>query len=412
MGTHDPRKVVEDLRDQLVRHDKPLAFLFGAGTSCCVNLAAEPEPGKKRGYEPLAPDVATLTEMCRSVVCTNNDRTSAWTAAQKECKDAGVDPNIEALLSLVRRKIGAMSDADRLLGLNRKALQELDDAICSEITKAVDPGPDRIPLDLPHHRLAHWIRLATRDKPVEIFTVNYDLLVELALEKAHIPYFDGFVGSREPFFHAESMGREERGAGRSLARLWKIHGSINWRLSRSEEGSVRVVRALPGESSSLIMPSHHKYHQSRKQPYLALLDHLRAFLEQDDALLVTAGYSFGDQHINGALFGALETRPSAHVAALIYGDVDQADSLAGKGKGLRNLMVLGANAAVLAGAWGKWRLTEPVNNAWAGLMDVAFDSHADIDNHNPHDGKFTLGDFNKLCQFLDALTPDASGGSR
>jgi hypothetical protein len=31
---HDAQKTLTDLRDHLARHDKPIAFFFGAGTSC------------------------------------------------------------------------------------------------------------------------------------------------------------------------------------------------------------------------------------------------------------------------------------------------------------------------------------------------------------------------------------------
>jgi outer membrane protein assembly factor BamD (BamD/ComL family) len=34
--THDAQKTLANLRDHLARHDKPIAFFFGAGTSCAV----------------------------------------------------------------------------------------------------------------------------------------------------------------------------------------------------------------------------------------------------------------------------------------------------------------------------------------------------------------------------------------
>ena len=38
VATHDAQKILADFRDHLARHDKPLAFLFGAGTSCAVRV--------------------------------------------------------------------------------------------------------------------------------------------------------------------------------------------------------------------------------------------------------------------------------------------------------------------------------------------------------------------------------------
>ena len=40
---HDAQKTLADLRDHLARHDKPIAFFFGAGTSCAVRVASPPK---------------------------------------------------------------------------------------------------------------------------------------------------------------------------------------------------------------------------------------------------------------------------------------------------------------------------------------------------------------------------------
>ena len=53
---HDAQKALADLRDHLARHDKPIAFFFGAGTSCAV---AVPDGGQQS--KPLIPAVAGLT---------------------------------------------------------------------------------------------------------------------------------------------------------------------------------------------------------------------------------------------------------------------------------------------------------------------------------------------------------------
>ena len=39
--------------------------------------------------------------------------------------------------------------------------------------------------------------------PLELFTVNYDLLLETALDNARATYFDGFVGNIEARFQTE-----------------------------------------------------------------------------------------------------------------------------------------------------------------------------------------------------------------
>src|SRR3546814_20874219 len=61
VATHDAQKILADFRDHLSRHDKPLAFLFGAGTSCAVRVIAQGAP------TPLIPAVAGLRSEERRV---------------------------------------------------------------------------------------------------------------------------------------------------------------------------------------------------------------------------------------------------------------------------------------------------------------------------------------------------------
>ena len=77
---------------------------------------------------------------------------------------------------------------------------------------------------------------------------------------------------------------------------------------------------IEDQESHLIYPSHLKYEQSRKMPYLALIDHLSDFLKKDPALLITCGYSFNDEHLNSSLLNALKSNPSSTIIALLFGD--------------------------------------------------------------------------------------------
>ena len=59
---HDAQKILADFRDHLARHDKPIAFFFGAGTSCAVRVPSAADPSKT---EPLVPAVARLTAIAK-----------------------------------------------------------------------------------------------------------------------------------------------------------------------------------------------------------------------------------------------------------------------------------------------------------------------------------------------------------
>jgi hypothetical protein len=103
-----------------------------------------------------------------------------------------------------------------------------------------------------------WVGGVPRNESIELFTTNYDTLAEQALEDVGVPFFDGFVGSREPFFDVRAI--EDDAAPSRWAKLWKLHGSINW--GRSEDG--RVVRRPSASviARRLIHPSHLKYEES------------------------------------------------------------------------------------------------------------------------------------------------------
>jgi len=411
---HDPREFVESLRDHLATHDRPVLFLFGAGTSCAINVAPDPPPGEEPQFQPLIPGTDELTAHCRdSAIERDEEFGTAWELLTRQAEGMGRPGNVEDILTSVRGKIGAIGEGETLVGLNQAQLQELESVICETIAKLTCPPAPQIPKRIPHDGLAIWIRRIGRSAPLEIFTTNYDVLLEHACEKARVPVFDGFVGAHNPFFFPECLSNEELLPKPKWLRLWKIHGSVNWgRITI--DGRARVVRTAPGTSGEMILPSSRKYDESRKLPYLAYLDRLGHLLNSEHALLVTCGYSFGDEHINAVLFAGLENRNTANIVALCYDDIALDQDLVGHAQSKPNLTVIGPNAAVISGAWGEWRLTNPVTDKTAGFMDVAFDSAArpEAGNSSGGDaedlqGRMRLGDFVWFARFLEEMDPSA-----
>lgn len=123
---------------------------------------------------------------------------------------------------------------------------ELDRAICAAIYKRVKVDP---PKGLQKHaEFAAWLSSIQRTRPAEIFSTNYDLLIEHGLEIASVPYFDGFVGTVTPYFSdSASDPVDDLTASPNLpkawVRFWKLHGSIGSR-SKTESitGTKRTVR--------------------------------------------------------------------------------------------------------------------------------------------------------------------------
>ena len=296
---HNSEDFLAGLRDHLSRHDRPLAFLFGAGTSCSVPRTASGAPAEPA--KPLIPDVHTLTMECRDAAKDQgSEYASAWSAIADRCTSQTTDPNVEHILSMLHMMINAIAPSEQLAGLDHRELQNLDALIRKHIAKVVNPSPKAIPPDIPHHGLARWLARTVRNRPVEVFTVNYDILFELAFEAERLPFFDGFIGSHEPFFHSDSLIHPRLTLTAGWTRLWKIHGSVNWHRRESDKRIIRVRQCQP--SGEMIFPTFEKYDKSRQQPYVAYIDQLDRFLSQDNALLVIAGFGFGDEHLNDRLF--------------------------------------------------------------------------------------------------------------
>ncbi len=387
----DPATETQKLRDHLASHDKPIAFLFGAGTSAAV----EATDGK-----PLVPAIAELTRRCASAVeALNGPYKSAWEMVVASLPDD--QRTIEDILSRVRQMRDAVLPGDKLAGLERDGLTTLEAEIQKAISREARPERKRFPRELPHRALARWIGRVDRQTPVEIFTTNYDTLIERALEDEWVPVFDGFVGAFRPFFWPASLTRDAMAPGRRWTRLWKIHGSVTWALADGPDGT-RIVRREEQESGELILPSLRKYEESRKQPYVAMMDRLRRVLcDREDAILVTCGYSFGDQHINEVIFEALDANPRVHVFALSHSDPPDESPLLKAARARPSILVFGRAKAIVGGQAGTWELLDPA--LASTRVKGIFEEKGKGSGGATVTGELKLGDFNVLCALLDQI---------
>jgi hypothetical protein len=139
---------------------------------------------------------------------------------------------------------------------------------------------------------------------INFFTTNYDTLLEdaLILEKKKV--VDGFTGGAMGFWNPEEFNNNELG----VYKLFKLHGSIDW-YKDHEHGLIRCrygTRYLSDNSNLLIYPQATKYVETQKDPSAILFNKLRESLnEVRDNVMVTCGYSFGDNHINNEIETAM-----------------------------------------------------------------------------------------------------------
>jgi len=273
-------------------------------------------------------------------------------------------------------------------------LRKLDTKICDLIVVLV--GSSLPEYKNAYHRFAVWVRQLERTYPLEVFTPNYDLLVEEAFEKFRVPFFDGFVGAREPFFDLAAMEQDK--VPERWARLWKLHGSINW-IKQSDDSVFRCHPPKPGQQV-MIYPSHLKYEQSRRMPYLAMCDRLKAFFRETNPVIVLCGYSFADDHLNELLLDGLRGNRSAHCFALIYSKLENHEQAVGCAGKLSNLTLLAWDGAVIATRRGSY-LQLDASLASSGSGITVEEGPPDAAGNGAHQARCHLGDFHHLCLFLE-----------
>lgn len=168
-----------------------VGFFLGAGCPLAVRVSS----GDKS--EPLIPDIAGLTTKVKAHLDGDDAIKAVAASAWDRVIARGISsPTIEDVLSHIRT-LKSICGKGQIDGFSADLLAKLDQAICKRVKDVVSKN---LPVaDTPYHVLANWIQAISRDKPVEIFTTNYDLLVEQALEEQRVPYFDGFVGSDSAF---------------------------------------------------------------------------------------------------------------------------------------------------------------------------------------------------------------------
>lgn len=348
--THDPVRHLEYLRQSLSQDQKHIGFFLSAG--CPLAVKSDPWP--------LIPDVKNLTQWINKEL--NKDK--KYAALLEELTKANLDKeNVEEILSFIRG-LAQVAKGGTVRGFNEDELQKLENVVCEKIVQKMDiPLPG---LDTPYHKLAKWISSIDREIPIEVFTTNYDLLMEQALDDLEVPYFDGFVGSRKSFFDLRAV--EANLIPKHWTRLWKIHGSINWKQEKIKD-QIKVYRSSEVSKTGchLIYPSHLKYEQSRKMPYLALIDQLSRFIStKKSSCLIMSGYSFNDAHLNDTIINALKANPTAMVLALMFGeylfenggkDEERYPKAYELAKNQHNLSVWTFDKAIIGTNLGEWELT-------------------------------------------------------
>ncbi len=180
-------------------------------------------------------------------------------------------------------------------------------------------------------------RAASRER-LHVFTSNYDRLIEHGCDLAGLRIIDRFVGALNPVFRSSRVEVDVhynppgiRGEPRfmeGVVRLTKLHGSLDWHFNKQDRhirrkgipfGAPSDHTDMPTEPVDTVMiyPNPAKDVETTQYPYAELFRDFAASVCRPNAVVVTYGYGFGDDHINRVLLDML-TIPSTHLVIIAY----------------------------------------------------------------------------------------------
>lgn len=374
--SHNPDQHMFGFRQIATNGRKRIGILLGAGAPVSIDV------GDVGCWEPLIPNIAGLEKIVLQKLST--DQVKVYELINSSLLDA----NLEKVLSRTRM-LAEVIGGGKIFDYSSGEFLALSEAICIIIRDVVNkdlPKPQN-----PYSEMIAWINGISRKYGVEIFTTNYDLLTESALERTKTPYFDGFSGSKNAFFDPASISKNDLPP--RWVRLWKPHGSIGWESNAAGE----VIRVPNSINSNMVYPSHIKYDQTQAAPFSSLFERLKNFAMEPDAFILTTGFSFADAHISSKLLECLLANPSAALFAFQFGNLADEKYITDLALKCPGISAFCRDGAIINGVQAKWKIGVPPAKNWNGIRAEYY-----------QDGKFLLGDFKKLARFLATAGSDIS----
>ncbi len=281
--------------EELLSHSK--AVLLGAGASFCAGL----------------PLTNQLTERALKSEKLSADSKQILTAIQNSFAGASPASHIEDYLSelvdwlaITTRRANRNVPANNVpIGVSEytndqllQAINEIKLAIFEVINVDVDSAI--------HERFVQALHRPMRpgkdsqSSSIDYLVMNYDTLIEDSLALSQLRYADGLEGGVSGWWNPSAFEQNNLDA-----RVFKLHGSINWAEHTSSSTPLRIAphlkRSQEQAAKIMIWPASTKYRETQLDPYANLMHRARAVLNPQGGsqrVLLIAGYSFGDAHIN------------------------------------------------------------------------------------------------------------------
>lgn len=160
-------------------------------------------------------------------------------------------------------------------------------------------------------------------KRVNLFTTNYDMAFDYALDNLGVHYINGFMGVHNRCFRPEVYDYDLYYPGQSVTgkvhraekvlKYFKIHGSLSWVNTEPSISNTYGIKEIPlndkftpdENNEIMIYPCASKKSFTLDLPYSELFRQFSQAINQPQSVLFCVGYSFYDEHINDIIHQAL-----------------------------------------------------------------------------------------------------------
>ena len=286
-----------------------ILVFVGAGGSAAVD--PEQYPTTVEFFKRLPPEITKdrlFQFVCEFLRTQRRDEqidieTVLWTLGKFE-DDSAPFSNPDSMLrwmmagnqlgQLVGSGVGTANVLEALSRLCGNQLKLLRKRINAQVHQFYDKLPDE-------GKLSAWVKLLQKleklDPVLEIFTTNYDLVLEKVIRLAEIKVPTGReadeVRTRLDTALWDNPGKPLDG-GRG--RLTKLHGSVDWKRENGE--IICGTRDATGDNA-ILYPGFKG--PPKDELFIRFHDHLQAVVREARAAIFI-GFAFRDGHINGILY--------------------------------------------------------------------------------------------------------------
>ena len=180
-------------------------------------------------------------------------------------------------------------------------------------------------------------------KRVNLFTTNYDMAFDYALDNLGVHYINGFTGVHNRCFRPEVYDYDLYYPGKSVTgkvhraekvlKYYKLHGSLSWIATEPDYGNTYGIKEIPVDKKFtiadnkelIIYPCVSKKSFVLDLPYSELFRQFAQAIHQPQSVLFCLGHSFYDEHINDIIKQALSV-PSFTLIIVNYDPANSSES--------------------------------------------------------------------------------------